>query len=208
MLSDTVAFHDARMDYKELSGFLGKAIEALRHARRNGSQTSAKTVLDNVILGMRFRQSQVPSFLLDQIDDSTDCDDEKKPPARPNQKSGGNQDSGEDVESNDNDTLPIDLGQRVWLGIDESFLINIERQHKQRKIETAGRESANFESPMAKVPEARNQGLVSSDHRSKSPSKKEDFETTDCDWSCSVCTCSNKCSARICCMCLNASSWN
>jgi hypothetical protein len=168
VLSDTVAFHDARMDYKELSGFLGKAIEALRHARRNGSQTSAKTVLDNVILGMRFRQDQVPSFLLDQIDDSTDCDDEKKPPARPNQKSGGNKDSGEDVESNDNDTLPIDLGQRVWLGIDESFLINSEREHKQRKIETAGRASANFESPMAKVPEARNQGLVSSDH-SKTP---------------------------------------
>lgn len=83
ILSDTVALHDARMNYKELSGFLGMALEALREARSNPLECSPKKVLDGVIKSMRSSNKSLPSFLLGQHDNEeaseSDADDYEEP---------------------------------------------------------------------------------------------------------------------------------
>ena len=61
VLSDSVALSDSRVNFKELSGFLGKAISALREARDSGTEKSAEDILGIVTSGMA--SSEVPCFL-------------------------------------------------------------------------------------------------------------------------------------------------
>lgn len=69
VLSDSVALQDARVNFKDLSGFLGNALSALREARRKGKDpNSADEIMDGVVCGMvQSQNSELPSFLLSRV---------------------------------------------------------------------------------------------------------------------------------------------
>jgi len=61
VLSDSVALSDARVNFKDISGFLGKAVSALREAREGRTSSSAESILDREVT--RIPMSELPTFL-------------------------------------------------------------------------------------------------------------------------------------------------
>lgn len=214
ILSDSVALHDARVDYKELSGFLGMAISALRSARRSKSTDSAEKILDGVIGNMKACNKRLPSFLLDHIDnvDSTNItesaedptvvktEDEKKPPF-PSDSVGFSETE-----------LHTDDEERSY-GRCKREPSDLERKPKHLKIETYGETATTCtSSPGMLEPMIEGSAVVSPDlDRSRNKIEdEEDFEKMGCEllaWSCSTCQFLNEGRGQSCVMCLKVSSW-
>ena len=75
VLSDSIALQDNRVSYRDLSGFLGNAMSALRSARIDGTEICADETLSNLITQMRGSKERLPTFLRKPFDGEAETSD-------------------------------------------------------------------------------------------------------------------------------------
>ncbi|KAG7361311.1 SNF2-related protein [Nitzschia inconspicua] len=210
ILSDTVALHDARMDYKELSGFLGRALEVLRYERRRGGQTSIKQILDSVIENMRSDNKALPSFLMDQQREKGiegDGGSQIKQSATNFLEMTANlSDSKRHL---DDETSFIDQGHSLTVS-NEVPSDDIKQTVNKRKVDAIYGASIVVPLPAAHLPKIETTTFVSPDQKNKVSDEERDFDAIGCQllaWRCITCNYLNEGSWRSCTSCQQISLW-